>query len=537
MRLGCSRASSQRTRTPNRSHYPFCLIPAHPFSILVNSTMDELRSLCEVPTLGDTSSKYQQVNDSLPARTPNTDQLTRNQNYTLQIQANLAKISLLLDTTPDLLASEELQTYLTTILHPPHSLLPAEQYFQEDDSKGEPTRDQTTWHPFHRASEKALMLLRSSLSLTPSPPAERPKIAITAITYADLADPWTSPASYHLSTAIRSSNQELTSAQTLTAILTTTIKPLFKSPLTPASRPPQRESTNKGAALHTPTWPRELPQAITLLSYITAHLSTGTLESAWPLLIPPLLSIHDSTNPEHKISASNLLSALLPKLPNGLLVRTGLAEVLRDALIPDLILLPPLTPTRYSIPLLQVTYKVLRTLARISTTNNRPQAEQLDAIFRNGIVRGFTFAGENARIAEELMRQICALVADMGVYAVRHLGDLVQIFGTVLGDPFVGLAQDLLDATLDAVEAVIGVCWVRICGYVPEMLKATTSCYGAVCGGGDEKGEVGVVDRLKKITSILRAVMAAEKREVEMAELEENIAQADGRLAGLFVSG
>jgi len=109
--------------------------------------------------------------------------------------------------------------------------------------------------------------------------------------------------------------------------------------------------------------------------------------------------------------------------------------------MPDSILLPPLTPTRCSIPLLQATYKVLRTLARISTTDNRPQAEQLDAIFRNGIVRGFTFAGENARIAEELMRQICALVADMGVYAVRHLGDLVQIFGTVLGDPLVVLVQ------------------------------------------------------------------------------------------------
>lgn len=134
------------------------------------------------------------------------------------------------------------------------------------------------------------------------------------------------------------------------------------------------------------------------------------------------------------------------------------------------------------------------------------------------------------------MRQISALVVDMGVYAVRHLGDLVQIFGTVLGDPFVALAQGLLVATLDAVEAVLGVCWVRACGYVPEMLKAITSCYGTVCGD-EGKGEVEVVDRLKKIASILRAVMATEKREVEMAELEENIAQADGRLAGLFDSG
>lgn len=499
--------------------------------------MDELRSLCEVPTPGDTSSKYQQVNDPPPAHTLSTDQLTRNQNYTPQIQANLAKLSLLFDTTPDLLSSEELQTYLTTILHPPRSLLPDEQYFQEeDDNKDEPTRDQAAWHPFHKASEKALMLLCSSLSHKPSPSAEQLNVAIAAITYTNLTDPWTSPTSYHLSTTIRSSNQELTSTQTLMAILTTTIKPLFKSPLTPAGRPPQRESTNKGAALQTTTWPRELPQAITLLSYITAHLSTDTLEGAWPLLIPPLLSIHDGTNPEHKISASNLLSVLLPKLPDGLLVRTGLAPVLRDALMPDLLLLPPLTPTRCSIPLLQATYKVLRTLARVSTKDNGPRAEQLDAIFRNGIVRGFTFAGENARIAEELMRQISALVVDMGVYAVRHLGDLVQIFGTVLGDPFVALAQGLLVATLDSVEAMLGVCWIRVCGYVPEMLKAITSCYGTVCGD-EEKREVEVVDRLKKIVSILRAVMATEKREVEMAELEKNIAQADARLAGLFDSG
>ncbi|KAG0125107.1 hypothetical protein HOY82DRAFT_581586 [Tuber indicum] len=476
--------------------------------------MDELRSLCEVPTFGNTDSKYQ------------------------QIQVNLAKLSLLLGTTPDLLASEELRSYLITILHPPHGLLPAEQYFrEEDDNKDEPARDQTAWYPFHKASEKALTLLHSSLSHTPPPSIARSNIAIAAITYADLADPWTSPTSHHLSVTLRSSNRELSSAQTLVAILTTTIKPLFKSPLTPAGRAPQRESTNKGAALQTPTWPRELPQAVTLLSYITAHLSTDTLESAWPLLIPPLLSIHDSTNPEHKTSASNLLSALLPKLPDGLLTRTGLVPVLRDALVPDLLLLPPLTPTRYSVPLLRATYGVLRTLAQTSATDNRPRVEQLDAIFYNGIVRGFTFAGENARIAGELMRQISALAMDMKVYAVRHLGDLVQIFGTVLGDPFVGVAQGLLAATLDAVETMVGVCWVRLCRYVPEVLKAITSCYRTVCWGGERRGGVEVVDRLRKIVNILRSVMAAEKREMEMVELEESIAQADGRLAGLFDSG
>ncbi|PWW79332.1 hypothetical protein C7212DRAFT_272875 [Tuber magnatum] len=474
--------------------------------------MDELRSLCEVPTSGDTSNKYE------------------------QIQTNLVKLSLLLDTAPDLLSSEELRIYLTTILHPTH-VLPAEQYPQEDSIKDGLAGDQPSWHPFHRASENALMLLHSLLSLSPPPSAARPSIAIAAITYTNLEDPWTSSTSHHLSAALRSSDPELSSAQTLMAILTTTIKPLFKSPLTPASRPPQRESTNKGSALQTPAWPRELPQAITLLSYITAHLSTDTLEDAWPLLIPPLLNIHDSMNPEHKTSASNLLSALLPKLPNGLLARTGLAPVLRDALMPDLLLLPPLTPTRYSIPLLRATYQVLITLAQISTPDNRLRTEQLDAIFRNGIVRGFTFAGENARVAEELMRQISTLVVDMRVYAVRHLGNLVQIFGTVLGDPFIGLAQGLLIATLDAVEAVVGACWVRISGYVPEMLKALTSCYWAIYGEGEGEGGVEAVDRLKKIVSILRAVMAAEKREAEMTELEENIAQADERLSGLFDSG
>ncbi|RPA98065.1 hypothetical protein L873DRAFT_1836106 [Choiromyces venosus 120613-1] len=477
--------------------------------------MDELRSLYEIPASGDTSSKYE------------------------KIQANLAKLSVLLDSTPDLLSSEELQTYLATILHPPQELLPEEQYFREDDdeSKDEPTSDQTAWHPFHRVSEKALTLLHSSLSHTPSPSAVNPTIAMAVVTYTNPTDPWTTPTSQQLSTTLQSSNQDLTSPQTLLAILKTTIKPLFKSSLTPAGRAPRRESTNKGAALQTPTWPKELPQAMTLLSHITTHLSTDSLESAWPLLIPPLLSIHDSTNPEHKTAASNLLLALLPKLPDGLLARTGLAPVLRDALVPDLLLLPPLTPTRYSIPLLQATYAVLRTLTRISTSDTRHRAEQLDVIFRSGIIRGFTFAGENARVAEELMRQISALVIDMGVYAVRHLGDLVQVFGTVLGDPFVGLARGLLTATLDTVEVVLGVCWVRICGYVPGVLKAVASCYATVYGEGEGKGGTEVVDRLKKIVSILRAVMAAEKREAEILELEKNIAQADGRLAGLFDSG
>lgn len=97
--------------------------------------------------------------------------------------------------------------------------------------------------------------------------------------------------------------------------------------------------------------------------------------------------------------------------------------------MPCLMHLPSLTPETESLQLLKAAYPALIALACMQFTEKKQQdarCKALDRILRYGVLKGYSHAGENVRIAELLMEQVVDLVIEMGVASVKHLKVCLQ---------------------------------------------------------------------------------------------------------------
>ena len=144
----------------------------------------------------------------------------------------------------------------------------------------------------------------------------------------------------------------------------------------------------------------------------------------WPLIIPPLLALIDDTSMQYKVKGCNLLAMFLQRCPSLLLERTGLGEIFENAVLPCLLSLPSLTEEAESLQMLKAAYPALISLALVRFPGEkRPAAriKALDKILRNGILKGYAYAGEHVQIAELLVYTMTILVNELGVESVKHL--------------------------------------------------------------------------------------------------------------------
>ena len=148
------------------------------------------------------------------------------------------------------------------------------------------------------------------------------------------------------------------------------------------------------------------------------------MQANWPLIVPPLLALLDDSSLEYKIKGCNALLVLLEKCAFALLERTGLGEVFEDAVMPCLTYLPTLTEESESLRILGAAYPALIQLALVRFPDDKKHAARikaLDRVLRNGVVKGYTHAGDHVKIAELFVQQITRLVNEMGIEFVRHL--------------------------------------------------------------------------------------------------------------------
>lgn len=147
-------------------------------------------------------------------------------------------------------------------------------------------------------------------------------------------------------------------------------------------------------------------------------------EDTWPLIVPPVLNMVDDSTPRFKAIGCELLSAFLQKTPYALLKRTGLGEVIFDAIMPSLLCLPSLTPREESVYLLERAYPALTILGNLmhqEATDWLERREFFDRVLRDGVLKGLQYAGDDVKIAELLVRQIASLTHEMGIWSVKHL--------------------------------------------------------------------------------------------------------------------
>ncbi len=148
------------------------------------------------------------------------------------------------------------------------------------------------------------------------------------------------------------------------------------------------------------------------------------MQANWPLIIPPLLALIDDSSTKYKAKGCNSLAMFLQKCPSLLLERTGLGDIFENAAMPCLMSLPSLTEEADSLQLLKAAYPALISLALVRFPGEKHQparVKALDKILRNGILKGYAYAGEHIKIAELFVSEMAVLVNELGVESVKHL--------------------------------------------------------------------------------------------------------------------
>ncbi|KAI5785906.1 hypothetical protein EDC01DRAFT_193999 [Geopyxis carbonaria] len=454
----------------------------------------------------------------------------------IDILAQLPPLESHLSTAPDVTS---LQPRLLALLRPHAGLAPAEVYTDDDDTTPAPLP--AALPGYHALSTKLLNLLHT----TPLDANADLAATLAALTSPD--DVWTTPESRQLAATLLADTPALSTAAVQLSVLAA-LKPLFAS-ATPSSstarvtatgRLAVRAHTNPDTAL-TPVWKSRAPAAPAVLAHVLSALPADALEDAWPLLLPPVLTLCDSTDVAIRTRAITLVTALLSRLEEAgstLLLRTGLAEVVWDAVLPALHYLPPLTPTAQAVPLLRAAFGALRRLARArEPRERRKRAALLGVCIADGVVRGVQFAGENVAVAQVLIEALDGVLGDMGIWAVRHLRDVTTLLSDILANPFGGTCPELLLAALRAEQTLLRVCWPRAGTHAAELLRGLALCWGRIGDDGREEGDAEVVEELRRTVQMLGAVVGNMSGGKERwGALTEGIEKVDGEaFGGLFV--
>lgn len=288
---------------------------------------------------------------------------------------------------------------------------------------------------------------------------------------------------------------------------------------------PKKLSMEQSDEIAKPWKGRQNAAALELLHWTLVSVDDKAIEQHWPLLLPPLLSITDDTDTKFK--------ALL-------LSRTGLSEVLEEALMPCLGYLPSLTPEDESVNLLSEAYPALIALSRTMDDQNKnknqilgfpPRRIQLlDTVVRKGILTAYTYCSENINVVEVLLRSLTLVVDELGIESVKHLKHVLPMLSEVLGNPFGHAHPPALLAATKSLQSVILNGWPRMVFNRGEVLKGVTLCWIHI---QDEQLD-GLEDVRKELKRTVLMLKDAVGLECDVPTDFKALVEADPRLEGLF---
>lgn len=351
--------------------------------------------------------------------------------------------------------------------------------------------------------------------------------------------------------ALRSTDLRL--ASTLrTHFLREVVKPLFaRGQLHPSLTPEGRQKLNPKQREHlliseeeaqTP-WKCD-PYVFPVLHWVLASLTPSSVESNWPLLVPPILAIIDDHEIKFKVQGCKFLQTLLEKTSPNLLKRTGLAGVFDEAVFPGLSYLPKLTPIEESVQMLDAAYpclvQLIRTRYPVESRDQDPETwdakvKAITKLIRHGVFNGMMLAGEYPPIATCLITHLSALISEEGIDSVRHLKEDIPLLSNILGDPFALAHPPLLLAATSATQSAILNGWPRMDGWKAEILKGVCFLWVRIMEESRDKEEEirNLMARLKETVRMLNAALKKSGK-VGLSEDLDAIISADAKLAGLF---
>lgn len=185
-----------------------------------------------------------------------------------------------------------------------------------------------------------------------------------------------------------------------------------------------------------PAWMVKESWSLDLLTWVSRTIDSNLIEQNWGALIPPVLTILDSSDIKMKARGCTLLSNILTNTSPVLLKRTGLIPVFEASLYICVTYLPSFTSPEESAFLLNVA--IPATLSLANASHPEPSKERTTAllnILRKALLAPYAHASEHLVIAETLFDRLPSAVEALGIDCVVHLKDLVPMVSNTLDEP------------------------------------------------------------------------------------------------------
>ncbi|KAH7355234.1 hypothetical protein BKA65DRAFT_497960 [Rhexocercosporidium sp. MPI-PUGE-AT-0058] len=466
-------------------------------------------------------------------------------------------------------------------------ILPTAEIVIYDDAPEDST-NASRQKALHAVRRKGVLGLQSLLKLLTLSDHSQPstaisnQILISILAFTSPRDIWSTPTSLSTTAellAVPSIQRTLQEPEFIPAdVLQRFIRPLFSAskPSTvtsagrkamPTSAPLKRYDFNEERA--NKPWMYEKVYAITILEWAVGAISTTTLQTTWPLILPPLLTILDTPATPILTRGLSLTTTLLPKLPLNALSQTGLASVFFDAIVPTTLHLPSITPLSESLEILPLAYEALFTLydvqfspltsspalphkaqhsqiqIQLETTRSAAQEKArlafLTTFLRKTILQTYLHASSHPPIVSLLILEFSTLITKMGIHFTKHLKDIMPILASVLTDPFMGARLDDVLGALRTFKVLVLNCWVRIReGWREEGVRMLVCAWVAVReieGEGSMDGKrSALVEKVKEEIRVTGRVFAkaVEGREVDLREELMPLLDVDEGIGEIF---
>ncbi|KAE8154763.1 hypothetical protein BDV25DRAFT_135683 [Aspergillus avenaceus] len=396
-------------------------------------------------------------------------------------------------------------------------------------------------------------------------------IIIALASFSSTDDPWTTQESHECSTKLLDGFAKSTHSlwSILEQILKERIRPLFAKAKNPAITAAGRKNFHPvplprfDASIldpETKPWKIHDVYAPTVFSWIITQYnaqSITNLETHFPLLIPPLLSLIDDENTLTKATGCKLLTHLLTPIKESnspILHRTNLSPVFSDAIKPSLLSLPSITPENDSIALLQKAYPALLSLHKTThaTNPNKHQyTQELAKTLRDHLIPSFhhisstnTTSGSSFAsfpyplLSTLLLDNTVPVLTELGIHSTKYLQDLIPLLHNTLVNPFGPAYPPLLLAALAVTRAVILNAHPRVWRWRGEVLSAVCSCWIHAVDEEveieqrrkkDESSGSRERDAMEKVKKELRGVVYLLKFAVRNSVQDEDVGQVEAR--------
>ncbi|KAG8770990.1 hypothetical protein FRC12_003926 [Ceratobasidium sp. 428] len=205
-------------------------------------------------------------------------------------------------------------------------------------------------------------------------------------------------------------------------ILLEYLKPVFQSAIHPGVRQDTGRVKQRPLDLQNmydeQPWKTRGVGSWNVLTWVLLHIESDDIESLWPLVIPPLLTLVDDYSPLYKIKGIVATNGLLQKVSPTLLRRTGIDELLFRALRSALQnLTSDLSPD-----LLRVAMPCyIRLVDLIYTDDTVQRFDKLCELVTDTIVPGWLYASSRTELMIASAEVLSLVVHVLGIGSARFL--------------------------------------------------------------------------------------------------------------------